>query len=168
MPQQVIELLKKEHDRKDFSCGMEALDRYLQEQVSQDMKRGVATSFVLIEPPEKKVIGYYTLAAGSVSLDEWREAMGKKLPRYERTPVTLLGRLALDEKHQGRGLGELLLMDALSRSLKASHEIASVAMIVEAVNDSAKDFYQHYGFIVFPNQSHRLFLNMRTINDMFL
>ena len=167
MPGLLIEPLGKEHDRKAFSCGNEGLDRYLREQISQDMKRRVATPFVLIEPPQKIVIGYYTLAAGSVALDEWPSALAKKLPPYQRIPVTLLGRLALDKKHQGRGLGQHLLMDALFRSLGAAKEIASVAVIVDAVNDAARDFYKHYGFIVFPNHPYRLFLHMQTISDMF-
>ena len=131
------------------------------------MKRRVATPFVLIERPQQTVIGYYTLAAGSVALEEWPQALEKKLPRYQLIPVTLLGRLALDKNHQGRGLGRLLLMDALSRSLRAAHEIATVAVIVDAINDSAREFYKHYGFIVFPNHTHRLFLHMQTIGKMF-
>lgn len=167
MPGLLIELLAKEHDRKAFSCGDEGLDRYVREQISQDMKRRVAAPFVLIEPAQKIVIGYYTLAAGSVALDEWPSALTKKLPPYQRIPVTLLGRLALDKKHQGRGLGQHLLMDALFRSLGAAKEIASVAVIVDAVNDAARDFYKHYGFIGFPNHPYRLFLHMQTISDMF-
>ena len=167
MPQRVIELLGKEHERKAFSCGNGTLARYLREQVSQDMKRRVTTPFVFVEPPQKTVIGYYTLAAGSVTLDEWPAAVKKKLPHYQRIPVTLLGRLALDINHQGRGLGQFLLMDALSRSLKAANEIASVAVIVDAIDDSARTFYQHYGFIIFPDQTHRLFIHMQTIGEMF-
>lgn len=166
MPLQV-ESLGKEHERKTFSCGNGTLDQYLQKQVSQDKKRLVTTPFVLVEPPEKKVIGYYTLAAGSVALDEWPAELKKRLPRYQLIPVTLLGRLALDKSRHGQGLGEFLLMNALSRSLKAAHEIASVAVIVDAIDDTARAFYQHYGFILFPNHPYRLFLHMQTIDEMF-
>ncbi|MHB8483986.1 MAG: GNAT family N-acetyltransferase [Nitrospiria bacterium] len=172
MPQPVrdeyrIEALGKELNRKTFSCGIEALDRYLREQINQDAKKRVATPFALIRPPEKTVIGYFTLASGSVDLGEWPEALAKKLPRYPLIPVTLLGRLALDKSYRGKGLGEHLLMDALYRSLIATEQIASVAVIVDAINDEAKEFYEHYGFIVFPNHTHRLFIHMQTISEMF-
>lgn len=131
------------------------------------MKRGVAAPFVLIEPPQKKVIGYYTLSAGSVSLDEWSEALKKKFPRYPWIPVTLLGRLAMDQNSQGKGFGQLLLMDALHRTLQTAHEVASVAMIVDAIDDAARTFYKQFGFEAFPKQAQRLFLPMKTISKLF-
>ncbi|TAN64343.1 GNAT family N-acetyltransferase [bacterium] len=150
-----------------FSCGNDALDRYLREQASQDVKKRVATIFVLTEASGNTVIGYYTLAAGNVDLGEWPEALKKKLPLYPVVPVTLLGRLAVDKKHHGRKLGEYLLMDALWRCSTVAKEIASLAVIVDAIDDKARRFYEHYGFRVFPKQSDRLFLHMQTIHEMF-
>jgi GNAT superfamily N-acetyltransferase len=167
LPQPLIEALGKAHVRMSFSCGNQALDRYLREQANQDMKRQVATAFVLVEPPQKIVIGYYTLASGSLALDEWPEALARKMPRYPLIPVTLLGRLALDKHYQGRRLGQFLLMDALYRCLRASQQIASVAVIVDAINETARHFYQHHGFIAFPRHPRRLFLHMQTIGQMF-
>lgn len=95
------------------------------------------------------------------------EALAKKLPLYPLVPVTLLGRLALDENYQGKSLGQFLLLDALYRSLMAAEQVASVAVIVDAISDEAREFYEHYGFIVFPNHTHRLFLHMWTISEMF-
>ncbi len=159
--------LEKKHDRSIFSCGSDALDGYLRERASQDAKKRVATIFVLTEASENTVIGYYTLAAGNVDLGEWPPALKKKLPLYPVVPVTLLGRLALDKKYHGKKLGEHILMDALLRCSTVAREIASVAVIVDAIDEKALKFYEHYGFRMFPKQSNRLFLHMQTINEMF-
>ncbi len=159
--------LDRKHDCRAFSCGNVALDRYLREQASQDVRKRVATVFVLTEARGNIVIGYYSLAACSVDLGEWPEALKKKLPRYPVVPVTLLGRLALDKRHQGKGLGEYLLMDALWRCSTAAKEIASLAIIVDAIDNRARRFYEHYGFRAFPKQPNRLFLHMQTIQEMF-
>jgi GNAT superfamily N-acetyltransferase len=159
--------LERKHDRRAFSCGNNALDRYLHEQASQDVRKRVATVFVLTKARGNTVIGYYTLTSCSVDLGEWPEALKKKLPLYPVVPVTLLGRLALDKRHQGKGLGEYLLMDALWRCSTVAKEIASLAIIVDAIDDKARRFYEHYGFHRFPRQSDRLFLHMQTIQEMF-
>jgi GNAT superfamily N-acetyltransferase len=163
----LIEPLAKDHDSKTFSCGNQILDRYLRVQASQDVRKRVATVFILICPPQNIVVGFYTLSSGSVDLGEWPEALTKKLPRYPFVPVTLLGRLALDQNHQGKGLGEYLLMDSLWRSLVAAEQVASLAVIVDAIDDNAKTFYHHYGFILFPKQTRRMFLPMQTIRELF-
>jgi len=159
--------LERKHDRRAFSCDNNALDRYLHEQASQNVKKRVATVFVLTEARGDTVIGYYSLASGSVDLGEWPEALKKKLPLYPVVPVTLLGRLALDKRHQSKGLGEYLLMDALWRCSTVAMEIASLAIIVDAIDDNARRFYEHYGFYAFPKQANRLFLHMQTIQQMF-
>jgi GNAT superfamily N-acetyltransferase len=162
-----IKPLDRKHGRMAFSCGNDVLDGYLREQASQDARKRVATVFVLTEAHEDAVIGYYSLASGSVDIGEWPEALKKKLPLYPVVPVTLLGRLALDKKHHGKGLGEYLLMDALWRCSTVAKEIASVAVIVDAVDDKARRFYEQYAFCAFPKQTYRLFLHMQTIHEMF-
>jgi len=162
-----IVLLDRKHDRRSFSCGNVALDRYLHEQASQDVRKRVATVFVLSDAHGDAVIGYYTLTSGSVDLGEWPEALKKKLPLYPVVPVMLLGRLALDKRDQGKGLGEYLLMDALWRCSTVAKEIASLAIIVDAIDDNARRFYEHYGFYAFPKQANKLFLHMQTIQEMF-
>jgi len=159
--------LDRKHDRRAFSCSNVALDRYLHEQASQDVRKRVATIFVLTDARGDAVIGYCSLASGSIDLGEWPEALKKKLPLYPVVPVTLLGRLALNKKHQGKGLGEYLLMDALWRCSTVAREIASLAIIVDAIDDKALRFYKHYGFCAFPKQADRLFLHMQTIQEMF-
>jgi GNAT superfamily N-acetyltransferase len=162
-----IEPLSKGHNRDPFCCGIAELDRYLHEQINQDLKRRVAAPFVLVEPPGVDVLGYYTLSSGAVDLTDWPKDLAKKLPRYPTVPVTLLGRLAVDETRRGEGLGEFLLMDALHKSLVATETVASVAVIVDAINDDAIRFYRHYEFWQFPERPSRLLLPMQTIAQMF-
>ncbi len=161
-----IEALSKQHDRKNFSCGVAELDRYVHQQITQDRKRRVAAPFVLVQGTSPEVAGYYTLSSSAVDLSAWPPALAAKLPRYPTIPVVLLGRLAVDHKHRGQKLGELLLMDALSKALVNSNDVAAVAVIVDAINDEAVRFYRRYDFQQFPEQPNRLLLPMRTIAQM--
>ncbi|MDP3766801.1 MAG: GNAT family N-acetyltransferase [Dehalococcoidia bacterium] len=159
--------LTKQHDRSGFSCGIEPLDRYLREQAGQDARKRVAAPFVLCERTSNAVLGYYTLSALSIDVGAWPEDVARKLPRYPVVPATLLGRLAVDRRLRGKGMGEHLLMDALHRALVASRAVASVAVVVDAKDDNALAFYQRYGFIPFADEPKRLFLPMGTIERLF-
>ena len=129
LPDFKIRLLEAADNRNAFECLSEPLNRYLQKQVSQDVKRKVATCFVAVTS-NGQILGYYTLAATGVSLSNIPTGFRKKLPRYPTVPAVLMGRLAVDGKYSGFGLGSLLLADALKRISKA--EIAAYALIVEA------------------------------------
>jgi len=120
-----IEPLGKHHDRAAFSCGKKPLDQYIKEQARQDAKRHYAAPFVLVEKGKKNISGYYTLSSFGINLEDLPEAVVKKLPRYPIVPATLLGRLAVDEDYHRKGFGELLLMDALHRSLDQADVIGS-------------------------------------------
>jgi predicted GNAT family N-acyltransferase len=163
----LIVSLGKGHDRASFACASAPLDRYLQQQARQDADKRVAAPFVLIEPPSNRVLGYYTLSASIITADALPAELVKKLPRYPQLPVTLLGRLAVDQSQCGKGLGELLLMDALHRSLEAAAEIATMAVIVDAKDAAAKGFYAHFGFVPLQRQPARLFLPMQTVAGLF-
>lgn len=164
----VIEPLGKSHNRAGFSCGKEPLDRYLKEQASQDAKRRVAAPFILtLNNDRKTIVGYYTLSALSVNLQDLPEEVSKKLPAYPLVPVTLLGRLARDSRYRGKGAGEFLLSDALQRALTQSSQIAAAAVVVDAIDGEAAAFYRHFNFTDFPNNPDRLFITMRTIADIF-
>ena len=152
--------LSKGHDRKHFACGQAALDVYLQKQALQDIKRRVASCFVLLDSAER-IAGYYTLSAGSVLLDALPEALCKKLPRYPTVPVVRMGRLAVASQAQGQGLGGVLLYDALARTLRA--DIAAYALLVEAKNATAAAFYSHYGFIALPEKTLTVFLPLASV-----
>ena len=151
-----IEPLAADHDRSQFVSGSDALDRYFREQASQDIKRRIATCFVAIKITDQNVVGYYTLSATSVALNAFSPQIIKRLPRYPVVPAALLGRLAVARDYQGQGLGGILLADALKRTAPA--EIGVFAMVVDAKDDAAQRFYEHYGFTLLPGEARRLCL----------
>jgi GNAT superfamily N-acetyltransferase len=157
-----------DHDRAAFSCGNAALDRYIREQASQDVKRGLARVFVIAgEDRPTSILAYYTLSSRELKLKQLPPEMAKKAGRYEYVGVTLLGRLAVAERYKGMGLGVLALMNALDRSRAASREVASWAVFVDAIDDRAAGFYRKYGFIELPENPLKLFLPMKTIERLF-
>ena len=124
--------------------------------------------FVLIPSAgESAVLGYYTLSSFGIDAGVVPPDVAKKLPRYPLIPASLLGRLAVDERRHGKGIGEFLLMDALHRSLAQSFQIAAAAVVVEAIDERAARFYQHFGFIPFPTITGRLFIMMKTVKQLF-
>jgi predicted GNAT family N-acyltransferase len=156
------------HNRAAFSCGQEPLDRYLQQRANQDLQKRVAAVMVLT-PDGTTIAGYYTLSQYAIDLSALPEETVKKLrlPKYSELPATLLGRLARSSQFRGQGVGELLLMEALRRSLQQSQAVASMAVVVDAKDGDAKAFYLKYGFIELPDHPDRLFLPMATIQEMF-
>ncbi len=159
---------KKKHDRTAFSCEHEPLNAYIRQRASQDVKKHVAAVFVLT-PDGKTIAGYYTLSqyavdSGSVPEETMRN-LG--LPKYKDLPATLLGRLARSLSFKGQRVGELLLVSALKQALDHSQRIASMSVIVDAKDDTAKTFYRKYGFLELPDHPNRLFLPMKTIERMF-
>jgi GNAT superfamily N-acetyltransferase len=158
--------LSASHDKAGFSCGNQILDNYIQKQARQDIKGKVAVCFVLSD--DNRIIkGYYTLSNSSIPRSHIPEVLLKNLPKYKDLPVTLLGRLAIDKRFTGQGLGSLLLIDALKRCYDTSvNSIASMAVIVDPIDRHAVDFYLKYGFISLPD-SKRMFLSMTTIGFLF-
>ena len=161
-----VEPIGGHHVRDEFHSGQHPLDHYLKHQATQDVRRKAAASFVTVDAGNR-VLGYYTLSSFSILLPELPADKAKRLPKYPRIPATLLGRLAVDKSRQGTGLGEHLLMDALARSLRASSEVASYAVVVDAIDERAIRFYRRYDFTPFPDKRNRLFLPMTTIAKAF-
>jgi GNAT superfamily N-acetyltransferase len=159
-----VEVLGPQHDRSGFESGVESLDRYFQTQAGQDARKKVAAPFVLVLQDDS-VAGYYTLSSTAVRFPELPTATVRKLPRYPLIPATLLGRLAVDQRYQGRGYGRFLLADALYRAVRS--EIASFAVIVGAKDESAKRFYERESFLPFPDQPLKLFRPMADIEALF-
>jgi GNAT superfamily N-acetyltransferase len=159
-----VEVLGSTHGRTRFECGVEALDRYLKVQAGQDARKNMAAAFVLLLS-DGTIAGYYTLSATAVRVGELPEPVTRKLPRYPLVPATLLRRLAVDRRHRGKGYGRFLLADALYRSLRS--EIASFAVIVDAKDDTARQFYERESFLPFPDQPMKLFLPMARIEAIF-
>ncbi|WP_165007826.1 GNAT family N-acetyltransferase [Neisseria yangbaofengii] len=155
-----IRLLDAKDDRKAFNSPSEPLNRYLQQQSTQDAKRRVAKCFVAVDSMGN-IAGYYTLTATGVAQINIPESYRKKLPRYPTVPAVLMGRLAVDEKYRGMGLGALLLADALKRIDRA--EIAAYALVVEAKDEQAVAFYRHFGFISMTDAHEHLFFPLANL-----
>lgn len=137
-----IELLGAQ-DRSAFVSCSDLLDRYLREQAKQDMRRRVTSCFVALDN-DGIIAGYYTIAATSLILDKLSPERIKRLPRYPSIPAVLLGRLAVAQAHQGKRLGGALVADALLRATRA--EVMAYAMVVDAKDEQAANFYEHLGF----------------------
>jgi len=159
-----VEPLGSGHDRSGFESGAEPLDRYFRTQAGQDARKNMAAPFVLVMQ-DGTIAGYYTLSSTSVQLGELPDKMVRELPRYPLVPATLLGRLAVDRRQQGKGYGRFLLADALYRAARS--EIASFAVIVDAKDENARRFYERESFLPFPDQPMKLFRPMADIRRLF-
>ncbi|WP_186075284.1 GNAT family N-acetyltransferase [Burkholderia gladioli] len=157
--QLTVAVLSAAHDRTSFDCGTPALDRYLRETATQDVRRRVAACFVMLD--RDAVVGYYTLSAASIALADLPLEITRKLPRYPAIPAVRMGRLAVDARYRGRGLGAALLVNALRRA--AGSEIPAVAMTVDANDAGAAAFYRHFGFQSLTHDPLALFLPLATV-----
>ncbi len=160
---QILALDTSVHQRADFDCGEAPLNRYFREQASQEMKRKVAGCWVLVsqERPDQ-VLGFYTLSSEAVDMKELGDAdfsAAKRLPRYPRLGAVLLGRLAVAKTAQKQGLGELLLFDAMHRTLNA--QIPAALMLTDPKDANAAAFYRKYGFK--PLNPERLFITAQQL-----
>ncbi len=147
-------------NRTDFRCGSAPLDHYFHCPVAQNIRRHITASFIAVDA-DQRMAGHYTLASTSIVLGDLPSEVAKKRPRYPTVPAVRMGRLAVDERHKGIGLGGALLADALARIGKA--EIAAFAMLVDAKDESAAAFYRHHGLIALPSSPLTLFLSMASI-----
>jgi GNAT superfamily N-acetyltransferase len=162
----VIERLGPNHDRQSFTCGEEMLDKYLRQQAGQDAGRGLAVTYVAVEGSgESAILGYYTLTMSCVQPEIMPE---KRVPPKRAVPVVLLGRLAVSQNAQGRGLGEILLMDALRRSERLSAKIGSFAVVVDVLHEKARNFYLRYGFRELGDSPLHLYVTMKDIRKLGL
>lgn len=158
-----IGVLDEALNRSGFDCASAALNRYFHTQVTQDIKRRVATCFVAHDEAGE-MAGYYTLSAASVMLTQLPAPATKKLPRYPSVPVVRMGRLAVDRRHQGVGLGAALLFDALARAARS--DIGAYALLVDAKDEAAATFYRHHGFTAFEQQALTLYLPLATVRGI--
>lgn len=159
----VIEPLNTTHNRPNFQCGVDALDRYLKKQARQDIKRRISRVFIATTPDHpKKVIGFYTLSSLSIELSQLPEKLSRKLPKHQ-VPAALIGRLAVNQTAQGKGVGKMLLADAIKRTLAVSDEIAIYAIVVDAISGDARRFYEQFGFNRLSGEINRLFLTLQSI-----
>jgi ribosomal protein S18 acetylase RimI-like enzyme len=151
----VIAPLSPDHNRLAFCCGVDPLDRYLQTQAAQDIRRRIANCFVATPANSNSIAGYYTFSAASVPMLDLPSETAKRLPRYPVVPAALIGSLAIDRQHRGLGLGAALLFDAIARAARA--DTAIFAVLVDAKDDAAAAFYRHHGFQQFAARPLTLF-----------
>jgi ribosomal protein S18 acetylase RimI-like enzyme len=149
------------HDRATFRCGEEALDRYFQTQATQDIRRRVANCFVAVELTSGQVAGFYTMSAAGIPFVDLPPEETKRLPRYPTLPAVRIGRLAVDERFQGRGLGAALLTDAAHRAIQA--DAAAFTLLVDAKNDRAVAFMSVTDFGGFSASPGRCFSPWRLL-----
>ena len=157
--------LDESHDRAGFSSGVDALDRYLKTQASQDLRHKANAVFIMVEPSEpSRILGVYTLCAMAIAQGDAPEAARKHVPRYPLVSATLIGRLAIDRQHQGQRLGAILLADALLRAFDSAGSVGSSMVVVDASSETAAGFYAAHGFVRLPD-SLRVVLPMRLAGD---
>lgn len=146
------------HQREAFSCGVPALAQHLQRFAGQHQRTGVSTTYVLVgDQSPTYIMGYYTLCAAEIAHQRLSIREQQQLPRYP-VPCFRMGRLACQQDHQGKGLGRILLGLAVDRCLMAREHIAAWALIVDAKDQHACAFYQHYGFTSFKDKPLMLYL----------
>lgn len=157
----IFEPLGPQHDRSAFSCGRDDLDDWFRRRAGQDQRRDLARVFVAVDP-DAGVVGFYSLSAFTLALDQLPQALSRKLPRYDAIPAALIGRLARDERVRGKGVGDLLVADAVWRILDTARSLAVFAIVVDAADEQAAAFYASFGFQPFPLHPQRLFLTVAT------
>jgi GNAT superfamily N-acetyltransferase len=154
----IEELDPKRHDRTGFDCGVEPLNRYLRSLAAQHRTKGIATTFVLVDTTVPAVIlGYYSLSAASLAFGRLADADRRGLPAYP-IPEVRIGRLAASQAHRGQRLGEMLLANAIKRTLAARHTLGVYAVLVEAKDTAAEAFYRRYGFRLCDEHTRQLYL----------
>ncbi len=154
----LIEPLGSHHDRSVFTCGNEALDKYIREQAGQDIRRATARVFVAVmaESPDR-VLGFFTLSAATVIPTDLPAALEKRMPKHA-VPAALIGRLAVDKSAQGKGLGGVLIADAVKKTRLAAETVAMAVIVVDPIDDAAQAFYSAFGFQSLQGPQRRMFM----------
>jgi predicted GNAT family N-acyltransferase len=165
-PDLFVTPLNDGHDRAAFTCGVESLDRYLQTQAGQDVRRRANAVFVLADRTRPtQVLGYYTLCATAIAPGDVPDAARKHIPRYPLVSATLIGRLAVSQARHGQKLGAVLLAGTLRRALASAETVGSSMIVVDALDEGAAGFYAAHGFMRLP-ESLRLVLAMRRVERL--
>jgi GNAT superfamily N-acetyltransferase len=162
-----IELLSRRHDRTAFDCGVAALDDFLKKHARQNAEQDVSRTYAAARPPSSAVLGFYSICADSIDLEDLPRGAARGLPRYS-VPTAKLARLAVDRSAQGKGVGGGLLTDALARIARLADEIGICAVTVDAKAAEVRDFYLKFGFEPLLDDELHLFMFVRTIRQMDL
>ncbi len=148
------------HQLADFECGESVLDEWLKRRAMANQLSGATRTFVVADPSDR-VFGYYAMAAGAVSHQQATSAVRRNMP--DPVPVMVLARLAVDQRAQGVKLGAALLLDAVHRAVAVSHQAGVRALLVHAIHEQAKQFYEHFGFQVSPIHPMTLMLRLSSL-----
>jgi GNAT superfamily N-acetyltransferase len=160
-----IEILCKAHDRDRFDCGQKDLNAYLKRTALQHIKKNVSKTFAFVEQDE--ILGYYTLNSYQIMPDRLPHTYIKGFPRSSNIPGLLLGRLAVSLSHQRSGIGTLLLLDALERTLIVAQNVGVFGLFVDAKDETARTFYEQFAFLSLAENRLKMFLPIQTIASLF-
>ncbi len=161
-----FEPLDRRHDRKGFCCGVPALDAYLLRTARQHATKGLSRTFVCIDSRQSMQIqGYFTLTVAEIDWQLLPDSEQQRLPK-SNLPLIKLARLALDEAFQGRGMGGVLLFEAMKRAQAAQTLAGACALVVEAKDARAAAFYEHFGFVAAPDDEQTLFMSFKVIQQL--
>ena len=163
-----FEKLSRDFARADFDCGIESLNVFLKRYALQNLKKNVSVTIVAVSAEKpKKILGYYSVSMAQVTFEELPEDLSKCIPRYYPVSALRIGKLAVDRSTQGMGLGGELLRDALMRALVLSSEIGTCVVLVDAIDENAKRFYERYGFVALLDLPLSLVLPVETIAEAY-
>lgn len=161
-----IQQLRSHHDTEAFTCGNAALNSWFRRISKQHARKGISRTYVALDPGKPNgVLGFYSLTVGEAETETMPAAIAKNLPR--KMPIVLLGRLAVSTLAQRQGIGRILLVDALQRTVRVALQVGISAMLVDAKDKKAAEFYEHFGFQTLPDSPHRLVLPIKTAIDLF-
>ncbi len=156
-----FQALQDNHDTEGFTCGVDTLDAWLKRIARQHISKGVSRTFVAMDPADPaRILGYYSLTVAEIDTDKLPKDVARKLPR--RVPLVLIGRLATALAARGQGIGALLLVDTLKRIIRVANDVGITLVLVDAKDDPAASFYQHFGFAPLPDTPLRLALAVDT------
>lgn len=156
------EAFRASHDIEDFDCGAESLNRWLKKHATQAAAVGSARTFVIYDNDQDRIVGYHALTAASIGHSEATPRAAKGMPRHP-IPAILLARLAVDRSVQGRGIGAWLLRDAMLRTLSAAELVGIRVVLVHAIDDEARSFYERHGFEPSPTDALNLQMLIKDI-----
>lgn len=152
-------LLTDVHDFDLFQSGNDSLDHWLRRRARANQVSGASRTYVAAD--DMRVVGYYCLSSGGIALAEAPGSLRRNMP--DPIPMAILGRLAIDRNWQGKGLGTALLQDAVLRTGQAAAILGIRGILVHAISDEAKAFYEHYGFAASPKNPMTLVLSLKGI-----
>lgn len=159
----IIERLSSHHNRRDFDCGVDELNSYLQRYSGQHERKGMGRTYVAVEENDERLLGYYTISSSAVAFD----VVPENLPRHP-VPVALIARLAVDGLARRRRLGETLLIHGLKSAHQAAKIVGIYAVVVDAFDESARNFYLKYGFSELTDDRLHLYLPMKVVEKLNL